>query len=390
MSMQKTTRLRQMVLALAALCPLAAQAAPDAAALRQAIDAAVAPVMAQFNVPGMAIAVTVDGQQRFFNYGVAARDSKQPVTESTLFELGSNSKTFTATLAAYAQELGKLALIDHPGKYVPQLKGSALDKATLLHLGTYTAGGFPLQIPDHVKTQGQLFSYFQHWQPDAVPGKQRNYSNPSIGLFGHIAGLALGGGYADAAERDLFPQLGLQHTYIRVPPSAMASYAWGYSKDKAVRVQPGLFDHEAYGVKSTAADMIRYVQLQIDPSRLTPALQRAVQATHTGYFKAGPMTQGLGWESYPYPVSLEQLLQGNSSDMAWEPQPVQAVPAAPAAATAVALYNKTGSTGGFGSYVAFVPAQKIGVVLLANRAYPNDARIKLAYAILNQLAPAAR
>jgi len=384
--MQKITRLHQIGLALAALFPLSTSAAPDAAALRQAVDAAVAPVMAQFDVPGMAVAVTVDGQPHFFNYGVAARDSKQPVTEATLFELGSNSKTFTATLGAYAQAQGKLALDDHPGKYVPQLKGSALDNATLLHLGTYTAGGFPLQIPEQVKTREQLFSYFQHWQPDAAPGKQRNYSNPSIGLFGHIAGLALGGNFADAAERDLFPQLGLQHTYIRVPQSAMARYAWGYSKDQAVRVQPGMFDSEAYGVKSTAADMIRYVQLQIDPSRLAAPMRRAVQATHTGYFKAGPMTQGLGWESYPYPVSLEQLLQGNSSDMAWEPQPVQAVPPV---VPVPALYNKTGSTRGFGSYVVFVPSQKIGIVLLSNRAYPNDARIKLAYSILNQLAPAA-
>nr|WP_099982801.1 LRA18 family class C beta-lactamase [uncultured bacterium BLR18]ACH58997.1 LRA-18 [uncultured bacterium BLR18] len=385
--MLKRIRLPQLALALAALFPLAAYAAPDAAALRQAVDAAVGPVMAQFDVPGMAVAVTVDGQPHFFNYGVAARDSKQPVTEATIFELGSNSKTFTATLAAYAQAQGKLALDDHPGKYVPQLQGSALDGATLLHLGTYTAGGFPLQIPDNLKTREQLFSYFQHWKPDAAPGKQRNYSNPSIGLFGHIAGLALGGGFADAAERDLFPQLGLQHTYIRVPQSAMAHYAWGYSKDQAVRVQPDLFDSEAYGVKSTAADMIRYVQLQIDPSRLAAPMRRAVQATHTGYFKAGPMTQGLGWESYPYPVSLEQLLQGNSTDMAWKPQPVQAIQ--PVQTAAPALYNKTGSTRGFGSYVAFVPSQKIGIVLLANRAYPNDARIKLAYAILNQLAPAA-
>jgi beta-lactamase class C len=384
--MQNITRLRQIGLALAALFPLSAHAAPDAAELRQAVDAAVAPVMAQFDVPGMAVAVTVDGQPHFFNYGVAARDSKQPVTEATLFELGSNSKTFTATLAAYAQAQGKLALDDHPGKYVPQLKGSALDGATLLHLGTYTPGGFPLQIPEQVKTREQLFSYFQHWQPDAAPGKQRNYSNPSIGLFGHIAGLALGGTFAEAAERELFPQLGLRHTYIRVPQSAMANYAWGYSKDQAVRVQPDLFDSEAYGVKSSAADMIRYVQLQIDPSRLPAPMQRAVRATHIGYFKAGPMTQGLGWESYPYPVSLEQLLQGNSPDMAWKPQPVQAVALA---APVPALYNKTGSTRGFGSYVAFVPSQKIGIVLLANRAYPNDARIKLAYAILNQLAPAA-
>lgn len=386
--MLKYCSLRQITLALAALFPVTAHAAPDAATIRKAVDAAAGPVMAQYDVPGMAIAVTVNGQAMFFNYGVAARDSRQPVTEGTLFELGSNSKTFTATLGAYAQELGKLSLADHPGKFVPQLKGSAVDQATLLHLATYTAGGFPLQIPEEVKTGDQLFNYFQHWKPDAAPGTQRNYSNPSIGLFGHITGLALGGGFAEVAERDLFPQLGLRHTYIRVPQPAMASYAWGYAKDEAVRVPPDLFDSEAYGVKSTAADMIRYVQLQIDPSGLPAPLRRAVQATHAGHFRVGPMTQGLGWESYPYPVALEQLVKGNSRDMAFNANPAQ--PAAPAqTGGAPALYNKTGSTRGFGSYVLFVPSQKIGIVLLANRAYPNDARIRLAYAILQQVAPAA-
>ncbi len=47
--------------------------------------------------------------------------------------------------------------------------------------------------------------------------------------------------------------------------------------------------------------------------------------------------------------------------------------------------NKTGSTRGFSAYVAFVPARRIGVVLLANRSYPIAERIKVAYAIMRAL-----
>ncbi len=53
-----------------------------------------------------------------FNYGVAVVTNGKPVTNDTLFELGSISKTFTATLAAYAEIKGYLALSDTTGKHV--------------------------------------------------------------------------------------------------------------------------------------------------------------------------------------------------------------------------------------------------------------------------------
>jgi beta-lactamase class C len=53
------------------------------------------------------------------------------------------------------------------------------------------------------------------------------------------------------------------------------------------------------------------------------------------------------------------------------------------------LFNKTGSTGGFGAYVAFVPAEKIGIVILANKNVPIPARIAAAHAVLKQLSTEA-
>lgn len=106
--------------------------------------------MRVYGVPGMAIALTDHGRQTFYNFGVASRATGEAVTSDTLFEIGSVSKTFTATLAAYAQALGRLSLDDSPAQYLPELRGSALAGVSLVHLATHTAGGFPLQAPDWV------------------------------------------------------------------------------------------------------------------------------------------------------------------------------------------------------------------------------------------------
>jgi len=386
------TRFNHSAIALAslALIPLSSWAADDAAQIRTFVDAAIRPVMAEYDVPGAAVAVTFDGKAYFFNYGVASRETNAPVSEETIFELGSISKTFTATLGTHAQLLGKLSLDDHPGKYMPVLKGSAVDKASLLNLATYTAGGLPQQVPDEVPDMAAMPAYFQHWKPDAAPGKQRRYSNPSIGLFGHLTALALKRDFAEALAADVFTPLGLGHTYAHVPDSAMPNYAWGYDKtNKPGRVSPDVFDMESYGVKSTTADMIRYVQENINPSQLPESMRRAIEATHVGYFKIGAMVQGLGWEQYPYPVALDRLLEGNSSSMGIDPFPAQQLkaPRVPAGPT---LYNKTGSTSRFGGYVLFVPEKKIGIVLLANKNFPIPARVKAVHAILEQTAALAK
>lgn len=380
-------RLGRTAIALACSCFAAASgwAADDSAAIRAIVDAAVRPIMAEHALPGMAVAVTVDGKAYTFNYGLASREENIPVGDATMFELGSVSKPFAATLVTYAQALGKLSLDDHPSKFMPELKGSAVDKATLLHLGTYTAGGFPLQFPDEVSARA-MSSYFKNWKPDAAPGTQRRYSNPSLGLFGHLAALALQSDFADAMEKQLFPQLGLKHSYIRVPRAAMGDYAWGYSEaNKPARVQPDVLSAPNYGIVSTATDVMRLVQANMQPGRLQGPLRRAVEGTQVGYFAVGPMVQGLGWEQYPYPVALPQLVAGNSSEMSQKPNPAKAITALPSAQAI--LFNKTGSTRGFSNYVAFVPAKKIGVVMLANKSFPAAPRVAAVHAILEKLAP---
>lgn len=360
----------------------ASSAKPDFdARVRKAAEA----VMREHGIAGLAIGVTDHGEQRFYNFGVASKTSKQPVTSDTLFEVGSISKTFTVTLAAFAQAAGKLSLEESPTRYMPELRGSALDKVSLINLATHTAGGFPLQIPDTVTTPKQLTAYYKDWQPQYPAGSQRTYANPSIALVGFATARALKLPFATAMQRNVFAPLGLSNTHIEVPITRQNAYAQGYDKDdKPVRVSPDVLVDVAYGVKTSSRDLLRFVEVQLGQVKLGTKLQAALDATRTGYYKVGPMTQDLIWEQYAYPARLKDLQEYNGSRMIQESQTVSAIQP-PLPPQQNVWVNKTGATGGFGAYVAFVPAKQRGIVLLANRNYPNEVRVKLAYEILSRL-----
>ena len=350
--------------------------------LRPVVDASIQPLLKEHRIPGMAVAVLKDGKAHYFNYGVANRESGAGVSEQTLFEIGSVSKTLTATLGAYAVVKGAMQLDDKASRHAPWLKGSAFDSITMGELATYSAGGLPLQFPEEVDSSEKMRAYYRQWAPVYSPGSHRQYSNPSIGLFGHLAASSLKQPFAPLMEQTLLPGLGMHHTYVNVPKQAMASYAYGYSnEDKPIRVNPGMLADEAYGIKTSSADLLRFVKANIGGVD-DKALQQAISLTHQGHYSVGGMTQGLGWESYAYPVTEQTLLAGNSAKVILEANPT----AAPRESGSQVLFNKTGSTNGFGAYVAFVPARGIGIVMLANRNYPIPARVKAANAILAQLA----
>lgn len=334
----------------------------------------------------MAVGVIAGKRSYVFNYGMAALASHQRVTDATLFELGSISKTFTATLAAYAEVKGHLSLSDTAGKYLQVLRGSKFGDTTLLELGTHTPGGLPLQVPAEAHNIDELMRYFKRWHPAYPPGTYRTYANPGIGTLGLITAKSMDASFDTLMERRLLPALGLKSTFIHVPPARMADYAEGYARgDSPVRMRPGVLSAEAYGLKSTAADMIHFLQENMGSMALDPQLQRAIAATHTGYFIAGPMTQDLIWEQYPYPVEQQKLLDGNSPAMLFDATPVTRI-SPPERPRQDVWINKTGSTNGFGDYVAFIPAKRLGIVILANRSYPIDARVKAGYQILTALA----
>ncbi|MFQ6227208.1 serine hydrolase [Nocardia sp. NPDC002869] len=227
-----------------------------------------------------------------------------------------------------------------------------------------------------------MWRYFQQWRPTYPVGTTRLYGNPGMALLGQATAAALGRPFEDAMRAEILEPLGLRHTYFEVPAPVQDDYAWGTRPSgAAVRVSPGPGDTEAYGLKTTAADLPAFVAANMDNQRAPSALRGPLDATRHGYYRVGSMTQALGWERFEYPVSLEALQAGYSADIVNRPQPVEPAGAPPGPA----LFDKTGSTGGFGAYVAYVPSRSLAVVVLMNRTIPIPARVAATHRVIEAL-----
>lgn len=350
--------------------------------IKKLVDQNFKPLLDKYDVPGMAVGVIQNNKKYETYYGLQSVQDKKSVSSSTIFELGSVSKLFTATAGGYAKNKGKISFDDTPGKYWKELKNTPIDQVNLLQLATYTSGNLALQFPDEVQTDQQVLTFFKEWKPKNPIGEYRQYSNPSIGLFGKVVALSMNKPFDQILEKTIFTGLGLKHSYVIVPKTQMQNYAFGYNQEnQPIRVNPGPLDAPAYGVKSTLPDMLKFINANLNPQKYPKDIQRAINETHQGFYQVGTMYQALGWEEFSYPAPLQTLLDSNSEQIVMKPNKVTAISKEPS----VKMFHKTGSTNGFGTYVVFIPKENIGLVMLTNKRIPNEERIKAAYAVLNAI-----
>ncbi|WP_290013214.1 ADC family extended-spectrum class C beta-lactamase [Acinetobacter pittii] len=350
--------------------------------IKKLVDQNFKPLLDKYDVPGMAVGVIQNNKKYETYYGLQSVQDKKSVSSSTIFELGSVSKLFTATAGGYAKNKGKISFDDTPGKYWKELKNTPIDQVKLLQLATYTSGNLALQFPDEVQTDQQVLTFFKEWKPKNPIGEYRQYSNPSIGLFGKVVALSMNKPFDQVLEKTIFPGLGLKHSYVNVPKTQMQNYAFGYNQEnQPIRVNPGPLDAPAYGVKSTLPDMLSFINANLNPQKYPKDIQRAINETHQGFYQVGTMYQALGWEEFSYPAPLQTLLDSNSEQIVMKPNKVTAISKEPS----IKMFHKTGSTNGFGTYVVFIPKENIGLVMLTNKRIPNEERIKAAYAVLNAI-----
>jgi D-alanyl-D-alanine-carboxypeptidase/D-alanyl-D-alanine-endopeptidase len=298
--------------------------------------------------------------------GSAGPGRPAPPAAQTIFEIGSVTKVFTATLLAAMVEEGRVALDDPVQRYLPpgvelRVRGRPI---TLADLATHTAGlprlphGFLRRSIRHQRnpyawlTVDDLYAGLASTRLRREPGGRPHYSNLGYGLLGHVLAACADRSYEQLIQERICRPLELDDTQVVVPAAARERFAQGHSW-RGRRVPhwdlPALAG--AGALRSTVADLLLFLRLQLGEG--DPALAHVAALTHAPRSRhRGGLAVALGWMRLPLRGSEHEVLFHN------------------------------GGTGGFRSFAGFVPDADAAVVVLSNSARSVDA---LGFRILERI-----
>ena len=234
--------------------------------------------MEHYHVPGVSIAVIQDREIQWVNhYGVTDVRDPEPVTDTTMFNVGSMSKAVTSvTILSLARD----GLIDlnapvneHLSSWsLPENEFTSQASVTPMRLMNHSGGivfspGFSYRIEDlptfEQILEGQPPARSGPVRVDRVPGTTFQYSNPGYVVLRKLAEDVTGKGFAEIAAERIFEPLKMSHTSFvtPLPPAMLANAAMGHRTDGTVdaEVRRWIGHMAAGGLWTTAADYAAFV-----------------------------------------------------------------------------------------------------------------------------------
>lgn len=256
---------------------------------------------------GASVAVYYKGYNYYYNYGETIKDAKQLPTNQSLYEIGSISKTFTATLLAKATIDKKVNLQDAITKYLPDsvAANKDLQNITLQQLSNHSSGlpRLPININFTVTNYLQpyenydnkaLFAFLKQFKAIRKPGESYEYSNLAVGLLGVILERIYKKPYEQLVLEQIAKPIGLTHTKMTLTKQDSAILTQGYN-EKSEAVPAWNFKSLAAcgAIKSNAADLLLYGKQQLNAFKSPLALYN--QLAHKVTFNDSVQKVGLGW-----------------------------------------------------------------------------------------------
>lgn len=304
---------------------------------------------------GSVIGVYKDGKSFIKGYGTVNKGSTTVPGASTVFQIASVSKLFTASLLQILCDEGALKMDATLGELIGSSipLSPAAQRVTLKQLVTHTSGFSSVPKPlelSATKLAGKedlmqnpyshlgpqyVFDYLATTEDKREPGRFE-YSNFGMGLLGHVLEIVTKRNFESLVFEKLLVPLNMRDTAITLTPGMKTHLAQGYTGD-GESSQLWIF-HALAGAgafSSNADDMMRFVRANIEVGSL---MSQTLKKMHEPQFGGDT---GIGWMQ---PTFLDRYF-GNQ---------------------AVIWHN--GMVGGYASYVSIDTKAKIGIVILSNKA----------------------
>ncbi len=222
--------------------------------------------MERRQIPGLSLAVCRAGKLlKAQGYGLANLELAVPARKETVFEIGSVTKQFTATLVLKLMEEGKLGLDEKISRYLGELP-AAWSNITVRHLLTHTSGlrnytGLPgMEASKHL-TRADFIKALAPHPLDFPPGESWSYCNTGYNLLGFILEKVSGKSYWQLLEERIFKPLGMAATQSRDLKTIIPRRAAGYEKENGKRINrdSDLTDvFSAGAIASTVLDLAKW------------------------------------------------------------------------------------------------------------------------------------
>lgn len=331
--------------------PVAVPAARSAFPSDRAIQRLLNDYVAAKRCEGIVLATYVPGTKRIYTAGTTGRPDV-PLDGDTLFEIGSITKTLTASLLADMVQRGEVKLDDPVSTYLPanvRVPERGGRQIKLVDLATHTSGlpGLPSNIqpkdianPYSDYSTAMLDEFLASHVLARDIGSRYEYSAVGMGLLGRALGHRLGTTWEAALERRILRPLGMRSTHATLTPEHRRRLAQGH--DEAGKPTPD-WDIPALpamgALKSTANDLVKFVAANVEPaSKPFGVLFAQLHVPRTVMDEETRV--GLAW----------QIGHATNRSMVWH----------------------GGGTSGSRALIAFEPEKQMGIVVLCNSARGAD------------------
>ena len=268
------------------------------------LDAEIRAEMRLRSIPGVVYGVFKDGKVvKSGAYGSSDLERGVKATTANVFEIGSVSKQFTATVILMLFEEGKLSLDDHIDKYVAGLPPE-WSPVTLRNLLNHTSG-----IPDieeifgydsyrNIYTKDEIVKVANSRPVEFPPGSKWHYSNTGYYLLGLVVEKVTGKPYIEAMTERVFKPLGMTHTRESDPWAVIPNRAVGYQLLNGViqnrdAMQPTACKG-AGTLVSTIEDMAKW-DAAVTQNRLVKPESQQLMWTPSKLTTGNIVNYGFGW-----------------------------------------------------------------------------------------------